>query len=681
MKTKYAASSASLLLSALALGGGALFYFAAAALAGGVLAPLRLLVFLLAFTVCLLGSGLWCLRVLAPEIRGADSLVLAFLPGCGCVFAGYAAIWYLGALAPFLRLSPLWFLLPAWVLGAREWALRLSDAEVRARLLRPHAGAAVLILALTAGAVLAVSAVWNVLPSAGADRLRAWTYLQDQLWSVGNAAAVRFGLPLQDMRAAGLLLHYHFLNDVTAGLLALGTGASAWAGFCWFWNLPVQLLGILGLFCAGRKLAPRAGAAAALVPAAVYFCSPNISTLPTNLFTNANGQATAMLALAAGILLIENLPRALTRRSALRWLALCVFCAAVLCMLKSTIGVLLILALGAALAVGLLTRQASRAGLLTLAGFGLGFGAVYALVLRLANNNLLFTAWANLAQLKEAYPHYFSPALLALYAAGLVYSAVRFRHLSLSVLALNAFAIGGMMAYVLYHHYSFSQVYFALAAVPAALLTALPFVQAAAGWFAARSAEGAAAQPAARAKRRAGRLCAGVLALALCLACASELAAGEDMLRRGAQAALRCIGRPAFTPEETRMTNGDWAAARWLAQNTPAETIFATNRNNKQFTAAEGTFHFYTAASERRCYLESYRYALDYDRSYHEIRRRLEQVSDAIFYRLSEADAFALARSEGIDYLVVSELVPNAPQWSADPVYENAEVRIYAVGA
>ena len=122
-------------------------------------------------------------------------------------------------------------------------------------------------------------------------------------------------------------------------------------------------------------------------------------------------------------------------------------------------------------------------------------------------------------------------------------------------------------------------------------------------------------------------------------------------------------------------------AARWLEENSDPADIFATNRNNKTFAGSDGVFHFYTAASERRSYLESYRYALDYDNAYAETRRRLEQVSDAIFYRLGEEEAFRLAREEGVDWLLVSTQVEGWPQWQRTPGFANDAVRLYKVPA
>ncbi|MEG0020806.1 MAG: hypothetical protein RR728_09680, partial [Oscillospiraceae bacterium] len=112
--------------------------------------------------------------------------------------------------------------------------------------------------------------------------------------------------------------------------------------------------------------------------------------------------------------------------------------------------------------------------------------------------------------------------------------------------------------------------------------------------------------------------------------------------------------------------------------NTEQTAIFATNRNNKVFQAAEGTFHYYSAVSQRRAYLESYRYCMDYSGMYKEVRRRLEEVSDNLFQKYSEEQAFSVAAQEGINYLVVYAPL-NQAHWQATPAYENSTVKIYKV--
>lgn len=646
MKHNPEKSSIAPVLSLIALGTGLFTYCAAVLLAGGNV--VGLLLFWAAFGLCVLGSGSLAVGLLAPGLQGVDRLLAAFLPGCTLLFLGYAAAYPLGARGP-------WVLLPSAVLGLAALALRWKEKKPAAlcAALRPLWPIGFLL-----GAALVLYAVWGILPFAQADRLKAWVYHQDMIWSIGNAAAVRFGLPFSDMRAAGLTLNYHFFNDALAGLLAWGTGCTAWQGLAFYWYGPVLALAITGLYRVARLMdaAPLVAAAAVAV---VYFGSPAASTLPTNLFTNANAQGTAMAALA-GILLLCSLPAPTEKAGLLRRFVLALLSFSAACMIKSTIGALLLLALAAALAVGVFTRQFAPHHLCVLAGGALGFGLAYTLVLSHAINNLLFAGLAQLRQLPQALTTHLALPILLLYFAGLIYSLLHFSALTTLRLTLNAAAVGGMLAVVLYSHYSASHLYFALTAVPCAVLSLLPFVSAAQ-------------------KRFAGRVLpiAGGIVLAFCMA--AQLYTAQDALRTGTQAALRCLGLREYPASETTLTDEDWAAAQWLRTNTPQDAVFMTNRNNKQQQAAEGVFHFYSAASQRRCYLESYRYALDYDAAYHEIRRRLEQVSDAVFFRLPEADAFALAREEQVDYLLVSLLVPDAPRWQATPVYENQYIRLYAV--
>ena len=213
------------------------------------------------------------------------------------------------------------------------------------------------------------------LPMSTPERLRVWTYNQDLLWSVGNAAAAAFGAPFQDMRMAGYTLHYHFLNDLAAGLLARAAGAGAWEGLAFYWYAPVGLLALGALWA----LAKRLGAGewlAALGAGAVFFMNSRFSEQPFHLFTNTNGMGTALLGLC-GVLLLAD--RALEEEKLPRAFWPCFFAAcAALCMIKSTLGALALCAFAAALAVSLVTGRL-RPRMAALAALCAGaFGACWA---------------------------------------------------------------------------------------------------------------------------------------------------------------------------------------------------------------------------------------------------------------------------------------------------------------
>lgn len=503
-----------------ALTAGGLVWLAAVLAAGG--SPAGLAAFAVLFFVGVLCAGRLLTGFAVPGMGETARLAVSFCVGEALLLAGW---WALGRWGAWAALAP------ALVLGAAGAAGWLREKPR----LRPRLpGGPVSLLLLFMGMFLFFHAFWGLLPAATPERLGVWTYNQDLLWSVGNAASGAFGAPFGDMRMAGYALNYHYLNDLSAGLLARAAGASAWAGLAFYWYAPVGLLTLAALWALeGEK--------------------------PSRAF----------------------------------WPCFFLACAA-LCMIKSTLGALAACALVAAAAVSLVTGRfkASMAGL-----------------------------------------------------AGLCAAA-----------------------FALYTHYSFSQVYFLLAAIPMWWLAAMPALECYGRWLAAR---------------RASLRPLGAAALGAACLCAFgwQLADVVPECREGVQAALRCAGLRMSQPTEESILAGDWQAARWLEENSDPADIFATNRNNKTFAGSDGVFHFYTAASERRSYLESYRYALDYDNAYAETRRRLEQVSDAIFYRLSEEEAFRLAREEGVDWLLVSTQVEGWPQWQRTPDFANDAVRLYKVPA
>ncbi len=618
------------------------------------------------FTVCLLGSGLFFVRLLMPYVKGADQFILAFLPGCAAVFLSNCLMTELSGLWAAGSLPAALWALPCGLLGGGELLFRLRRLLRAREPQRRSVGvqsclSAAFPVCVVLSLCLILHAVYGVFPFAEAARLNAWDYDQDMLWSVGNAAASRFGFPFQDMRAAGLTLNYHFLNDAVAGLLSRAAGCSAWHGLCYFWNGVVLCLSVTGLACVGRRFSSHPSAACCIAPI-IYLCNTHGTTLPYYLFSNANAQNTAMLSLR-GLLLMLDCAQA--PRLWLHGLAMGFVCFSAACLIKSTVGLLALLGLLCAVCVGVFTKQTRTWHTALLLGGMCGFFVVYWLVLSRATNNLVFVGLQNLGALPSAYWRFFSVPLLLGYAASLIDSLVNFRRLSLTRLCVNAVAIGGMLAYVLFHHYSASQIYFALSAVPCAALAALP------------TAEGILKRLPTGSRFRSNLLLGGGVLFPLLICFGLQLYVDRDFLRTGAQAALRCVGLRESPAQESTVTGENWQAAVWLRENTQPNEIFLSNRNNALRAVGDGVFHFYTAASERPCYIEGFRYAVDYDGQFDELCRRLEDVSDVIYYTLPLEDAFALARAEGVQYIVVDRLIPGAPQWDCVPVFENGQVSIY----
>ena len=71
--------------------------------------------------------------------------------------------------------------------------------------------------------------------------------------------------------------------------------------------------------------------------------------------------------------------------------------------------------------------------------------------------------------------------------------------------------------------------------------------------------------------------------------------------------------------------------------------------------------------------------AEDYGYDYYRLRHNLEQVSDVIFAAADAADAFALARENGIQWLYVCRALREEGFAGAEPAFENEAARIYRV--
>ncbi len=256
-----------------------------------------------------------------------------------------------------------------------------------------------------------------------------------------------------------------------------------------------------------------------------------------------------------------------------------------------------------------------------------------------------------------------------LWLASIILSFLRRHRLPFSRLIVNASALGGLLAYFIFHHYSASQQYFLLSAflfMWFCALDLLPYLNTSTSniihiaFF-----------------QRAGRWCIGVLA---CFSIVCTVLTLLPVGRKGVQVALRCAGlRPQYPYTVQTITPGDEQAALWLHTHMRSDEVFAVNRNAKDPSVGEGTWHYYTAVSGRQAYVESWRYSMDYGHDYNELRYQLEQVNDVLFAAPDAQTAFSIARSAGIRYLLVSKPLRPEPFSGATPIYENETAAIYEV--
>lgn len=619
-------------------------YAAVVQLAGG--AALGFLWYLFLSAALLVLPGAQIAAVLLPNTPFDKAARFA------CAYALGAAFLALNYMAVGLTPLPLWcaFICPVLLGGVWIWKNRARRVPALTMEMRT----VFCCLCLCLAAAMAVYLFTGVLAFAHTTAAGNLQYHQDMLWSVGNGAAVRLGFPLRDIRVAGATLHYHFLSDAIPGLLAYAGGLSTFDAACYY-NYPVVLsVLVCALYAAARAYGAKTRYAA-LLPFAVLFLQGFGSEMTLNVLRNLNGVGAAMALTCVCLYLVCQTQQPDFRLTARFVLAFCL-CMGALLLSKNLYGILLLCAMAAAVAAGAVQRRFYRAQLvLTLCGACV-LALCWVLLYRHAINNLVSELWLTPWQLAGRLAAWL-PLGAALWCVSLVYSLRRFGTLPFARLTVNAAALGGMVAYVIFHHYSGSQIYF--------LLAALLFV-----WFCALDALAALAA-------KWMKVLAGALAAAsLCGALLTLM----PVARTGVQIALRCAGvRPQYPAAEDTVTADDERIALWLRENLAQDAVFATNRNAKSAEIGEGTWHYLTAISERQAYVESWRYAMDYGADYTTLRYQLEQVSDTLFAMQSAEEAFALARAHDIDYLVVSKALRKAPYTGAEPVFENTAAAIYRV--
>ncbi len=627
-----------------------LLYCAATMLAGG--SAVGFVVYVLLSALLIFCPGLALCDLLLPKMSVAGRFSVSYTLGVAVLWVGFVLFGSLVELAPWVIYL---MYLPSFSLaGYKIWHTVIAKKPT----VKPENNFVFNALMLCIAAGIFVYIFTGVFPLAHADVAGNMQYHQDMMWSVGNGVAVRFGSPLVDMRSIDGFLYYHYLSDTVVGFISLVGNLSVYNAACYY-NYPI-LVAVLsvGLYAVGSRFNVDKKIAV-LLPFGLLFLHGFGGLMSANYTRNYNGvMAASALSSAVLYLLALSLDNKFNFKSGIKFCLGFVLAISALLMSKNLYGILILCAVAATVIFSLIvSRRLYRFQLLLAALGGLVFLLLWQTIFRFALNNLVMEIWKELPDLLyEAF--IWAPFCAILYVISLVSSLKNIKKLSFMRLLVNAAAVGGMLAYFLFFHYSSSQTYF--------LLAAIYFM-----WFC-----GVELLPSILKNRR-------LIAVSAIVAVVTLFGTATMVLpemRTGVQVALRCLElRPQYPYYGNTVTAGDEQAALWLKENTDRDEIFATNRNAQDMEIGEGTWHYYTAVSERRSFAESWRYAMDYGTDYFVMRHNLEEVSDVLFRLDTTDEAFALAREYDIDYLLMSTAVREHPFDGADPVYENESVRIYRV--
>ncbi len=606
---------------------------------GAVLYPL-------AFVLLVVLPGMWLADLCLKSASMAEKAVIAVPTGSIMLCLSFVSI---------ARFLPVYFAMIPCVGIGLWWLVKNRKLMRLPKISEISHGVWWLLILFSAALFLHFFA--GMLPMAKAEAAGNMVYDQDMLWSIGNTSAVRYGAPLIDLHADGGVLHYHYLTDVVSGMVAVLSQQTAWDALAYFgWPIWAALM-LLSVYLVVRRFG--AGVYASLIaPAGAAFCHFAWYISENHIFTNVNGVLQNYGMMAAALLVVQIVEKeGFKNKRSLVVISAVIFA---LCFSKSMMGLLFVCASFAAVVVGGILKKQINKWLILAAVLGaLSFLVLYVLIYQNAINNMILAP--SVHKLQDAASILFSrywPGTL-LYVVSLFFTLREFKSLSYTALMVNAVVPGGVLAFVIYDHYAFSQSYFMLAAV---FFMWLCIGRVAAKIFAKKLW--------------------GILAVTVCaVGCVFSVIYEMPTYRKGVQILLRCADlRPQYEWNVETITQDDAAAAAYLKENMDVNEVFATNRNDRNPDAPGGLFHYYTAASDRKAYVEGWRCAMDYSMDYHQLRHNLEVVSDGIFGYSDWQTAQKTAQENGIDYLLMYLPKGAQPYEGAQPVFESDTVLIYEVG-
>ena len=587
-----------------------------------------LFVFFLCAAVYLYLPGRFWARVTGMEkVLPEFAVPLGVLLGTGflavlyCVSMRLGVLWLLRALPPVLGL--LWLVLLRGAPQSPWKAARAvyADGGFLSRV--------TLWCVLSVLFALMVS-VKNAHPAAAGEIVLT----QDVMWNIGNANSFALGFPPQDIRFSMVRFSYHYLTELVFGALSIVSGIACYDIYVFY-----------------------------------------------HLITNVNAQGTAAVFVSVFVILFTEMAR---RCFDVSWMYLTVFLGsfALVCFAKGPAAAIVVCSFAVTMLFVLFRKPRWSRALTALAGVLAVFLVVYLVIFSSGTNTSVhfgfktleasaprqwLRAWMGdsaaagaVCMVLGAVLHVFcmQPFQFPLYLKGLCRDIRGLLRLPAECLLANGIVAGGFLAYFLFWHPSYSQLYFVLIAIMFMNLLAVDQVT--------------------TVRTRAGK--------AFCTLCgAVGLATSAVLVINFTGSGMRQLARnldiiPKY-PYVSTASAGDEAAMKWLQSNTPQDAVFATNRIHSMANASDGISSLYTAMSGRQAYMEGYTYAVTNMGVSEAVVAQKQAVNTALFdASTAPEEVLRLCAENGIDYLVCSKQYPGDTSQLSGlvVVYENADVTIYA---
>lgn len=517
------------------------------------------------------------------------------------------------------------------------------------------------------GIAFAVAGFALCLPNALPSAVGSTVIHQDILWNTGNAAALKRSFPPWDSRFLGIQLKYHFFADLIVAVFSMVSGLSCFA--IYLGGIQPLLLAalVLCLYCLGMQFYKGNKNKSFLFTVLIFSASsagvvwglPERNDLFGNTFiyhllTNINGQTMAALCCAvfAGLFVL-----ALQSEKTYFWprAALCLLAFGVFCLAK---GPQAAIAACAAIVTGvycLLGKNKSKKGLVLGLLIAVVFAASYALLysggaqssmfldIRGTLGQSVFAKYVSFEEGVQAY-HWGLLAVQLLLAAPLPLFCAAYAFVKdvkangiLNIASERFFCYaaggGGLLAFGLFTHNSYSQLYFLFVSV---FFLCLPAADALPRIISSKKTP------------------AALRAVACVLAVSTALSAAASYASYTVKGAAR-LGGKAQQTEMLPYTLADENAALWLKENTPQNAIFATNRIHSG-PVHKGVSNFFSAISERQAHMEGFTYVQTNMGIPFDMLEDHVNANALLFSEDSTAEEILqTARERGISYLIYCE--------------------------
>lgn len=655
-------------------------------------------------------SAVWVWLSAALAVYGPGSALRVLLckdapetshPVLDVVFGGaaFALVTLLGSV------TGLHLLLWVWVLsGWALWMVQHRKGEHRLTCLNQE----IWILAVIGAVYVLLNALWAIRymhPSVAAIARPN----QDFFWNLGNTQSLLAGFPMADLRVNGVTVSYHFLTELWGAGLCMLTRMPAYDVVAFYSYAPIAAAMVLCLYSLGKTLWSENASIRPLLLASLPLwmgCASLWKVMANGtgrfgnvmalyVISNVNGQATAVLLLAAFFAVLAVLEQSSWNAPSGLWAAaaagfyLLVFA-------KSPQAAILALGLLCAFIVRAITGTPSKrrasAGLIRFFFLvPVGFWLVYVLCFSAgAQSSMSFSLTGTLnlyffASILQALRIRFAslwvvflpvlwlaqallaaPAAFCVWIVAAVQDLFHLGKISAQRLTWHACIVGGAAAFFWFDHYSSSQLYFfilALFCLGLVLLDRLPGL-----WHTLSACRS-------KVKVWLARMAKVGCALLLAAGCVTNLLLCVWLVRTAPAQLAGGISDERYYP----LTAQEETACAWLAENMEEDALFATNRMHTG-TALEGLSNVYTGLSGRQAYCESFKYAVsNMGDNAGDVMMRYEQMCRLFAPDATEAEVKEICRETGVTYLVYHALSEGSDAQFAcfEQVYQSDVISIY----